>query len=966
MKKALQTFCLIWFISTLQAQPYLLRTYSGSDFKAHRLIWDMQQDVDGRIWFANNEGILRFDGNNWVKFSTPMPVRSLSFTDDRILMTAGLGDFGYYEFRTDGTAGFNSLKPESQLSLTGSMETRVISVSGNTFFFNKKGIWQLDRRDGRFSTTRLPVTAPMGCASNGKVLYCNSAKDGLGSIHQGKFKPVKGGLQVAGKDLVGAALFNQELILATNYDGLYRLHNNQLEPIPGTIQTFAGSGVSGIAAIGSKYIAVASLHNGVKLFLPDFSHAVTLTLPSEEIYALFADHEQNLWVAHARGLTHVLISLPVWPIPTASLTGTISDMHLLKNKIYLATTGGLFAFEPGNAQIMNQLSKNECWDIEDNWVACTDGLFRIQENSLVPIVTDETFLHIQKGNRQNICYVFGLNGIRKFKTNSGEKYLGLVEGVKELANSLYEHQNGSYWIGTYFHGLQFIPSGKPPIQIPEALKSGEVTIRMVNDQPIFISRNGVYRITGNTFVPDKELTAAFGQANNRTFKFASDAWIIRDDGIRLIRNQEPVPTPAAVPDGRPTACIAVGNALWLAIEDKLYKVKQEDVSSYPLKTSITRISCGSDLIVFQGIFLYPDGTCADKQEIKPDISNDISDLRIEFGMNSFINPLKNRYSYWIEGLNHTWSDWSAASFINLQGIKGGNYTLHVKGINALGETAAESTFRFYIKPPWYRSGYAYLLYASLLGLIIYLLMILNNKRLINKNNELEIKVNERTRELKQEKQKSDELLLNILPAEVAEELKRKGETTARQFEQVSVLFTDFVGFTTISEHLTPKELVSEIHYCFKAFDAIIEKNELEKIKTIGDAYLAVCGLPQADTKHALKVVQAAIDILDFMNMYQNERRQQQKEFFEIRIGIHSGPVVAGIVGMKKFAYDIWGDTVNTAARMEQTSEAGKINISGATYELVKKTFPCTYRGKIKAKNKGEIDMFFVNGIPPKG
>lgn len=210
-----------------------------------------------------------------------------------------------------------------------------------------------------------------------------------------------------------------------------------------------------------------------------------------------------------------------------------------------------------------------------------------------------------------------------------------------------------------------------------------------------------------------------------------------------------------------------------------------------------------------------------------------------------------------------------------------------------------------------------------------------------------------------EKQRSEELLLNILPEEVAAELKATGGAEAKSFENVSVLFTDFVNFTQLSEKLSPQELVQEIHVCFTAFDKIIERNGLEKIKTIGDAYLAVCGMPMKYNLHAQKTVQTAIEIRDFMLSRQAASSNPSSEIFNIRIGINSGPVVAGIVGVKKFAYDIWGDTVNTAARMEQHSEQGKINISGSTYELIKNDFNCVYRGKIEAKNKGKIDMYFV-------
>ncbi|MCR9290305.1 MAG: tetratricopeptide repeat protein [Bacteroidetes bacterium] len=207
--------------------------------------------------------------------------------------------------------------------------------------------------------------------------------------------------------------------------------------------------------------------------------------------------------------------------------------------------------------------------------------------------------------------------------------------------------------------------------------------------------------------------------------------------------------------------------------------------------------------------------------------------------------------------------------------------------------------------------------------------------------------------ISKEKQKSDELLLNILPAKVEEELKKTGSSKAKQFNNVSVIFTDFVNFTGISEQLNPQELVSEIHENFMAFDTIIEKHGLEKIKTIGDAYLAVCGLPHEHPDHAQRVVKAALDIRNYI--------AERKGKFQIRIGVNSGSVVAGIVGIKKYAYDIWGDTVNTAHRLESSGEPDKINISHSIYELIKDDFRFEYRSKIKVKGKGEIDMYFVEG-----
>lgn len=212
------------------------------------------------------------------------------------------------------------------------------------------------------------------------------------------------------------------------------------------------------------------------------------------------------------------------------------------------------------------------------------------------------------------------------------------------------------------------------------------------------------------------------------------------------------------------------------------------------------------------------------------------------------------------------------------------------------------------------------------------------------------------------RKRSDELLLNILPSETAEELKATGTTKAKDFDVVTVLFTDFKNFTALSAQMSAQELVNEINYCYSAFDAIIQKYGIEKIKTVGDSYMCAGGLPVANTTNAEDTVRAALEIRDFMLKEKELRTIQGQSFFEIRIGLHTGPVVAGIVGVKKFAYDIWGDTVNIASRMESGSEAGKINISQSTYERVKDKFECIPRGKIHAKNMGEIEMYFVERV----
>jgi adenylate cyclase len=210
-----------------------------------------------------------------------------------------------------------------------------------------------------------------------------------------------------------------------------------------------------------------------------------------------------------------------------------------------------------------------------------------------------------------------------------------------------------------------------------------------------------------------------------------------------------------------------------------------------------------------------------------------------------------------------------------------------------------------------------------------------------------------------EKKRSEDLLLNILPKDVADELKRNGKVEPVSHEHSTVLFTDFKGFTEISEAITPKELVEEINHCFGAFDEITTRYNIEKIKTIGDSYMAVGGNFSGNECTPWHVVSAGIELQRYIKKRKEERDLEGKFGFQMRVGVHSGPIISGVVGVKKFQFDIWGDTVNIASRMESHGEINEVNISGTTRELLKDKFDFIFRGTLPVKGKKEMEMYFV-------
>lgn len=354
-----------------------------------------------------------------------------------------------------------------------------------------------------------------------------------------------------------------------------------------------------------------------------------------------------------------------------------------------------------------------------------------------------------------------------------------------------------------------------------------------------------------------------------------------------------------------------------------------------------------------------------------------NNLTFKFAALHYTFPKGNRYKVLMEGVDQEEILINDLQQINYSNLSPGIYTFKVWASNSDGVWSKKpKTLLIIISAPYWSTWWFIAFCVGLLSLIIYLFYLWRIKSMKSQKERLAFLVEKRTktitqqkeqleanqRELEIQKEKSDNLLFNILPAETVEELKNKGKTKPRYYRMVTVMFTDIKGFTQIAESFKPTDLVKRLDNLFREIDKIIEKYQIEKIKTIGDAYMAAGGVPLRDKENPINAVLAALEIQSFME--KEVSRYKDEEPWQLRIGLHTGDVIAGVIGTKRIAYDIWGNTVNVANRMEMAGEPGKVNISGTTYEYIKPYFDCTYRGKVPAKNKGEIDMYYVEGIKP--
>jgi class 3 adenylate cyclase/sugar lactone lactonase YvrE len=566
-------------------------------------------------------------------------------------------------------------------------------------------------------------------------------------------------------------------------------------------------------------------------------------------------------------------------------------------------------------------------------------------------------------------WIGGLNGLYRYVPGSGTPpaFITTEEGLaSNNVVAIYRDKTGTIWVGSTVKGITRIDNGQArPVDLG---RSFTATAFVQDDEGrIWVGTEGQGILVLDNGKEVQRFTEAEGLLSNTIKALGRDqsgnVWIGTNKGLNKWRPKKGGFVAFTERAGF-TGIEVKPNAVWTTKSGDLWFGTANGATRVGGEKGAERSV--APLVALRGWKVNLEDRPLD--EVRLDHSD--RNVRIAYSSVSLSDPGAVRYMYRLQGLDDDWQPITTETDAYYPALPPGDYTFQVKAMDRGGVWSDPPTeMEFTILPPWYRSWWFYTALVALISIVLFSYIKVRERQLRMRNVILERKVEQRTaevvaqsKEIEGQKVRIEDLLLNILPKEVSDELKEKGRATARRYDQVTVMFTDMKGFTQVAEKMSPEELVSELDACFIHFDEIIGKYGIEKIKTIGDSYMSACGVPSADKHHAVKAVLAAVEVRELMEIWRKEHAAIGKQPWALRIGLHSGPVVAGVVGKRKFAYDIWGDAVNTASRMESSGEPGEVNISGATYALVKDFFECEHRGAVEAKNKGRIDMYFVRRL----
>jgi len=1008
----------------------IVRYYHPLEYKGYSQNWYVGQDKQGILFFANGDGIIEYDGNEWNLHPVGNHLTPTSFLlENKFIWVGAKGDFGFFLRNGSKNLEFISLKGFAPSKHRDFGFVTRIYRSGNNIYFGtseKTFIWNGN------SVEVITHGVGSGLFKTEKFVLLYDSKKGIQLLTGSTVLNIAGGEFFKDRGIREILPYDMErFLIITRYDGMFvvsfdfsviyapRLIVDQ-QIYSETYQKASENIIYHCLYLSSGQFAISTMLGGTFLMNADGSGAGVLNrqakIPNETHTFLYEDSDGNLWIALDNGIAKVLMSGNFTYFDERSgLYGSVIDVNFFSDRLYAGTWQGLFfcdfdkTSDQGTAFTASHSIKSQCWKLElinynktqKLWVATTDGLYVVDEYSNEHLLSDGLYYSILQhekfpqlifaGQKEGVdVFCIEGNSVRLLKTLR-------IEGEQSRVVSIQEDNDGKVWFGAEFQGVFCADVTQTSKGFSFQLKSYASELAFSEyyyvykyfSNIFFVSREGIFmaehdkdgEVSGfkriiynrlssfqtdyyiNIFYQDKLSGDAWFQMSvkDRAFKYFGK-FDMKSGTIQYSFNPYKLFVGYEIYTMRSDS----SGLLWIGCDDGIFILNDDMHFKRDKKFDaiIRTIEIGKDSVFFYGNIVEGMSIPA------PEFSSHFNSIRFIFSSNSFIDEEKTMYRYKLEGFDNDWSSWNQKSSKEYTNLAPGKYVFSVEARDIIDDVSSQASFEFSIHRPWYSRWIAYVFYAIIIAVLAFLINIYTNRRLIRAKQRLENIVERRTkelsmqkREIENEKEKSDRLLLNILPVKVAEELKSLGYSKAQFYESATVLFTDFAGFTKIAERVSSQELIDKLERFFNLFDEIVIRNKMEKIKTIGDSHMSVGGVPASNKTHVFDAVIAAIEMIEVMKKARDQ--QEWASDWHLRIGIHTGSVIAGIVGKRKFAYDVWGDTVNMSSRLQETGEKDRINISKEVFDIISLYFECEHRGKVAVKHKGLVEMYFVTRMKPE-
>jgi adenylate cyclase len=679
-------------------------------------------------------------------------------------------------------------------------------------------------------------------------------------------------------------------------------------------------------------------------------------IPADGIRQIFVWNKSEIWILGAYTLYRINDPSPLNLLETGSVnTGRILKSMVSDGQILLGTSRGIFSVSETNENtgqwsITNLLPESShsihMFSAVNNQVfaAGSKGLFLIVDQH-AEMIDKGSFTGIQ-AIRKGCLIASGEHGTGRYNLNKSVWKYTSIDPTLRNAHSFANYNNETYFL---CNNSIFKINSRGDRITPVSFNSEDQLYRIIRVEQdlLLLSNRQVFQYDRNEHsfqpLPANHHSELINESDMILPGSDEHFWILQNSGDYLSKVlytnnlDESSATYSAFP-----VLQNLGEVIDMAFADSiLYLTGKDKISIFDLRS--LQNDPGEITIHLQ------DPELADDQQ------------RFHFSGLELQHLPEPLFRYRLLPGNTSWSGWSSSRDYEVSGLRQGKYSIEVQAMDLYGRKSEATRYSFIIAPPFYAKWYAYIFYVILFLAGLFLLQKWRMQSYHRAESRISERMERKIASLAEEKEKSERLLADILPEETANQIRNQGKAKWDKYERATVLFSDIQGFTKIAEEMNPEMLIDELDTFFFHFDSVVEKYNIEKIKTIGDAYMAAGGIPQINSTNPVEVVMAALE----MQSYMQQLKSSRAEIWDLRIGIHSGPVIAGVVGHKKMSYDIWGDTVNTASRMESSGTAGKINISGITYGLVKEYFLCEYRGKLPVKYKGNIEMYYVIGLRPE-